>query len=64
MIRKDTCRTSVGLLGAGQEVTRSQVTYSQAGGEENNQGSGEEGLGEGKGMAGILTSRSCKLEVI
>lgn len=64
MIRKDTCQTSVGLLDAGKEVTRRQVTYSQAVGEENNQRSGEEGLREGKGMAGILTSRCCKLEVI
>lgn len=55
----------MGLLDAGKEVTRSQVTYSQAGGEENNQRSGEEELrAEGKGMAGILTSGCCKLEVI
>lgn len=55
-IRKDTCQTSVGLLDAGKEVARSRVTYSQEGGEENSQRRGEEGLREGRGMAGILTS--------
>lgn len=46
MIRKDTCQTSVGLLDAGKEVTRSQVTYSRAGGEENNQRSERGGRAE------------------